>query len=394
MERVVGMRRRAWAEINMDDARKNFELVRAAVSSSVKICCVIKANGYGHGAPQLAKLYEKLHADFFAVSNLEEALQLRESGITLPILILGYTPEECASLLAEQNISQCVYSYDYAQVLANYARKADVKVKIHIKLDTGMGRIGFLCRKDHATELEWVKKTCQMSEFIPEGIFTHFAVADENENGDAYTAEQYKQFIDCVSYLEQDGITFEIRHCANSAAIFDHPEYHLDMVRAGIVLYGLAPSGVMRNLPPLYPVMTVKSVISHKKDLVKGESISYGRTFTASENMTVATIPVGYADGFWRANGQGRYSVLIHGQYAPILGRICMDQLMVDVSQIPCERGDEVTIFGNDPIASADAVAKLNQTINYEVTCDVGMRVPRAYISNTEIVEWKDLICE
>ncbi len=394
MKTVQGIRRRTWAEINLNNAKENFLAVRKAVADTTRVCCVIKANAYGHGAVQLAKLYEKLNADFFAVSNVEEALQLRENGITRPILILGYTPEECAETLAKNDLRQCVYSYEYAECLSHYAAKAGVRIKIHIKLDTGMGRIGFLFRQNKTSEWNWAKLACQMPELIPEGIFTHFAVADENTNGDAYTKEQYDQFVVAVDWLKKEGITFEIRHCANSAAIFDHPECHLDMVRAGIVLYGLAPSGVMRSLPKLYPVMVLKSVISHIKTLEEGETVSYGRTYKAKSKRVVATIPIGYADGFWRANGQERYAIKIHGQYAPIIGRICMDQLMVDVSDILCDRGDEVVIFGEDPIASADTVAKLNQSINYEVTCAVGMRVPRAYVWNNKIVAWQDLVCE
>ncbi len=392
MSNIQGIRRRTWAEIDLDKAEHNYRAVKQAVGNGVKVCCVIKANAYGHGAIRMAAFYQRMKADYLAVSNIEEALQLRKKRITLPILILGYTPEECAGVLALHQITQSVYSYEYGKKLADCAAALGVQVKIHIKLDTGMGRIGFLCREDGDRELEQAAEICKSPSLIPEGIFTHFAAADENVDGDAFTNEQLQCFLDGVAYLERAGIQFAIRHCANSAAIFDHPECHLDMVRAGVVLYGLKPSDKLRRLPDLQPVMTLKSVISHVKDVYPGQTVSYGRTFLATRKTSVATVPIGYADGLWRANGMSECYMLVNGKYAPIIGRICMDQLMLDVSEIDCQVGDVVTVFGADRLCSADALARRNGTIHYEIVCAIGERVPRAFISGGRIRYWQDSI--
>lgn len=392
MSHIRGVRRRTWAEIDLDAAKKNFDTVRDAVGTGVKLCCVIKANAYGHGAVRMASFYQKMKADYLAVSNIEEALQLRKKKITVPILILGYTPEECAGILAVNGITQTVYSYSYGKRLAECAAHTGVQVKIHVKLDTGMGRIGFLCRSASNDELEQASEICRMPSLIPEGIFTHFSVADENTDGEDFTLEQLAQFQYGVSYLEERGIHFEIRHCANSAAIFDYPQAHLDMVRAGVVLYGLKPSEKLRHAPDLQPIMTLKSVISHVKEVYPGETVSYGRTFLANRKTTVATVPIGYADGLWRANGVTECYMLVNGKYAPIIGRICMDQLMLDVSEIDCMAGDVVTVFGADRVCSADSIARRNGTINYEIVCAIGERVPRAFMSGGKIHDWQDSI--
>ncbi len=394
MSIIQEIRRRTWAEIDLDKAKKNVDTIRKTVGDHVKICCVIKANAYGHGAVQLADLYQKMNVDYLAVSNIEEALQLRKKNITVPILILGYTPEECAGVLADNQITQTVYSYEYGKKLASHAEKLGVRVKIHIKIDTGMGRIGFLCRRGGANELSKAYEICCMPSLISEGIFTHFAVADENTDGDAFTKEQMDQFQYGIRYLEEKGIQFEIRHCANSAAIFDHPECHMDMVRAGVVLYGLKPSDRIRHIPELQPVMTLKSVVSNIKAVYPGETVSYGRTFLADRKTMVATVPIGYADGLWRANGNGECYMLVNGKYAPVIGRICMDQLMLDVSEIDCAVDDEVTIFGADPICCVDSFARRNATIHYEIVCAVGARVPRAFVIEGRIHDWQDSFYE
>lgn len=382
---IRGIRRRTWAEIDIDNAERNYMLVKNAVKA--KICCVVKANAYGHSAVILGKLYEDLGADFLAVSNIEEALQLRNNGISLPILILGYTPEECAPILSENNISQCVYSEAYGKQLAESAFKAGVKLKIHIKIDTGMGRLGF--KND---ELDKALKVCSQKNIIPEGIFTHFAVADEGKNGREYTDSQFSLFSDAIDYLAERGVRFEIRHCANSAAVFDYPEYHLDMVRAGVVLYGLKPSEEVDNLPDLKPVMSLKSIISHIKSIHRGETLSYGRAFTANKETKVATVPIGYADGFSRAVFKAPYAIEINGMKAPIIGKVCMDQLMLDISQIDCSVGDVVTIFGAGEGITADNLAEAISTIGYEIICNVGERVPRAIVKNGEIICWRDVV--
>ncbi len=392
MKNICGIRRRTWAEIDLDKARLNYLSVKNAIADNVKICCVIKANAYGHGAVRMAKFYAKMGADYFAVSNIEEALQLRENKIKTPILVLGYTPEECAGLLSHYDITQTVYSYEYGKCLATVADELGVRIKIHLKIDTGMGRIGFVCRGGENDELDLAKETCKFKSLDPEGIFTHFAVADENTDGDAFTSEQLYNFNRAVDYLKENGIEFKIKHTANSAAIFDHPESHMDMVRAGVVLYGLKPSEKMRELPTLYPIMALKSVISHIKEVYPQQTVSYGRTFLANRRTTVATVPLGYADGLWRGNGVSDCYMLIGDKYVPIIGRICMDQLMIDVSEINCQVGDIVTVFGSDSVCSADNIARRNRTINYEIVCAVGERVPRAFIEDGKIRDWQDSI--
>ncbi len=373
--------RRTWAEIDLDCVEHNYNLIKA--HTKAKICCVVKANAYGHGAVKLAASYQKLGADFLAVSNIDEALQLRNNNIALPILILGYTPPECAKKLYDNNISQAVYSLEYVKNLIYHAEKDNVKIKVHIKIDSGMGRIGFQSNK---SELDSVIEICRNPRFITEGIFTHFSVADEGSKGNDYTALQYQKFTSSIDYLGDAGIKFAIKHCANSATILDYPEYHMDMVRAGIILYGLSPSHELRNTPDLHKVMELKSVISHIKTVEHGAAISYGRKYIASKHRKIATIPIGYADGFWRSNGEGQYSVKIKKQYAPIVGRVCMDQMMVDVTEIECAVGDEVLIFGNDEKCSADEIAAINNSINYEVVCSVGERVPRFFVKDGELI--------
>ncbi len=392
MEKKVDyIRRRTWAEIDLDSAEKNYLAVRARVKKDTKICCVIKANAYGHNAVTLAQLYKRLGADFLAVSNIEEALQLRRHGIELPVLILGYTNESCAKVLADNDISQCVYSYEYGKALAECAENAGVKIKIHIKIDTGMGRLGFLCRDERDNELAQVLEVCEHDCFIPEGIFTHFPVADEGEDGCELTERQFELFVKAVDTLSEKGIKFTVRHCANSAAAVCYPEYALDMVRAGLVLYGMCPSDKV-IFPEITPVMSVHSVISHIKTLHRGETVSYGCEYTADSDKKVATVPIGYADGFWRSNYKAPYHLLVNGTPAPIVGRVCMDQLMLDVTGIECSVGDTVTVFGSTPGNTAGDIAKLNNTINYEILCSVGERVPRAIVSGGEIVGWKDPI--
>ncbi len=385
------IRMRTWAEIDLDDIEYNFKAVRSLIGSDAKLCCVVKANGYGHSAPSVSSLFERLGADMLAVSNVEEALQLRDSGISLPILILGYTPVECADILAKYNITQCVYSYDYGIKLAENAFKKGVKVKIHIKLDTGMGRIGFLCRSEE-NELDKALDICRRDSLIHEGIFTHFTSADEGEFGKQYTDEQFALFNKAIEFFKKNGVEFELRHCANSAATLKYPEYHLDMVRAGIILYGLSSCENDADELELLPVMSMRSVISHIKELKAGESVSYGRIFTAQHDMRVATVPVGYADGLFRSTASSDYTLQVRGKDAPIIGRICMDQLMLDVSNIACEVGDTVTVFGKEKGHTAKDLAFANQTIPYEVICSVGKRVPRAFVKNGKIIGWSDAI--
>ena len=375
----------------MDAAISNYHAIKKQIGDDTKICCVIKADGYGHGAVELAKLYSELFCDYFAVSNLDEALELRDADIKEPILILGYTPANRAKDLADNDISQAVYGMDYAQMLSDECVKADVQCKIHIKVDTGMSRIGFMCQqfpRDKYSVKE-IKAACDLPALIPQGIFTHFAVADECEDGKAYTDMQYDAFVKTVDMLKCMGTTFEITHCSNSGAIIDHKDKKLDMVRAGIILYGLSPSGKLKDKLELEPIMRLKTMVSYVKEIKKGTTVSYGRTFTADRDMKIATVPVGYADGYIRAFAKDGY-MFIKGKKAKIIGRICMDQTMLDVTDIEdVEIGNVCVLFGNgrggEP--TPDDVASWGNTINYEIVCSVSKRVPRLYRRDGVTVE-------
>ena len=382
---LMSLLNRTWAEISLDNALHNFNIIKEKVNNKAKICCVIKADGYGHGAVALAHAYENAGADFFAVSNIDEGIELRNSSITKPILILGYTPVALAKQLCDYDISQAVFDEAYAQSLIEQCEKDNIRIKAHIKLDTGMSRIGFMCQKfprDNAT-IDKIESVLKSDRLIAEGIFTHFCVSDEAEKGEEFTENQYECFTHTIDLLKQRGIAFEIAHCSNSGAIEDYPKTHCDMVRAGIILYGLSPSSDIRNKLDLKPVMTLKSTVSLVKQIKKGATVSYGRTFKADKDMTVATVPVGYADGYIRDYKDGY--MLINGKKAPIVGRICMDQTMVDVTDISSVRtGDEVILFGSGENGelTADDLAKMTDTINYEVVCLVSKRVPRIMIEN------------
>ena len=382
--------KRTWAEISLDAVIHNFKEIKSKTGNA-KICCVVKADGYGHGAVMLSQVYEKLGADFFAVSNIDEGIELRDAGCTLPILILGYTPVTDASRLAQYNISQAVFSLGYAQALSDECTKAGVSVKIHIKADTGMSRIGFMCqqfpRDDNS--IKEICKACALPNLIPEGLFTHFCVSDEGDEGRGFTQKQYDNFTYVRKALESEGLNIEICHCSNSGAIEDYGDTYCDMVRAGIILYGLAPSPKLYGKLNLRPAMTLKTSVAYVKELKKGADISYGRTFTAPKDMKIATVPIGYADGFVRSNAENGY-MLVNGQKAKIVGRICMDQTMLDVTDIDyVEQGDEVVVFGTGEHGepTADLIAKNTDTINYEVVCLVGKRVPRIYYKDGVITE-------
>ena len=378
--------KRLWTEINLDNLIYNFKSVKSCLLSDTKICCVVKANAYGHHAPRVARALAEAGADWFAVSNIEEALQLRNEGIELPIIILGYTPVECAPVLAQHDVSQCVYSNEYASELSAHAVNSGCVVKVHIKVDTGMGRIGYQC-DDNMSVVEDIATSCMLEGILPEGIFTHFAVSDCGESGMEFTHTQYKKFRETVDALEKKGITFQYKHCANSAAALDYPEFQMDMVRLGIILYGLMPSYKTNYIPELKPVMSLKTVVSHVKTVKAGATISYGSDFVAPHRMCIATVPMGYADGFWRSNGRNSTALLVRGKKAPIVGRICMDQLMLDVSNIDgVTMGDEVTVFGDEGLVNTvDDLARANGTINYEIICSVGKRVPRVFIKNSKV---------
>lgn len=389
--------KRTWAEINLDAIRHNYEVIRNAVRPQAKICCVVKADAYGHGASFVSREMEKMGADWFAVSNLEEAIQLRRCGISRPILILGYTPPQMVGKLHELNVSQTVFSLEYGRELSDCAVRSGVTVNAHIKLDSGMSRIGFLYQdlsRDAAAVGE-IEAVCRMPGIRPEGIFTHFAVSDEGLDGKDYTMHQYRCFQGAVRALERRGVTFSLRHCANSGAVMDYPEMDLDMVRPGIILYGLTPSDKMRRKLDLIPAMELKTVICHLKTVAPDTSVSYGCEFITKRRTVLATVPIGYADGYPRLL-HDRADMLVRGQRARVVGRVCMDQLMLDVTDIPgVEPGMTAVVWGRDGSAeiSVDEIAALNQTINYEMVCLVGKRVPRIYLRGGEQVGQLNYIC-
>ena len=378
--------KRLWTEINLDNLVYNFNLIKSSLDPQTLMCCVVKANAYGHHAPRVATALERAGADWFAVSNIEEAIELRHAGVELPILILGYTPPECANILCAHNISQCIYSEEYARAISEYAAKDGLSVNAHLKIDTGMGRIGFTW-DEKLGSLESIESVIALDGISCEGIFTHFALSDSGVDGDSFTNSQYEKFVQIVSTLEDRGHKFKYKHCANSAATVDHANLQMNMVRVGIVLYGMMPSSDIRHKLPLKPVMSLKTVISQVKDVPCGTTVSYGCDFVSDKPMKIATIPMGYADGFWRSNVRAGTSLIVNGQKARIVGRICMDQLMLDVTHIKdVKMGDEVTVFGDDQlINTVDDIAKANGTINYEVICSVGKRVPRVFISNSRV---------
>ena len=370
---IKNIERRVIAEINLNALEENFKKIKGPV------CCVVKADAYGHGAVEVSKFLEKLGASYLAVSNIEEAIEIRNGGVKMPIVILGYTPTDCALELSRYDIDQCVYSLDFAKALNENAKKNNVKIKIHIKIDTGMGRIGFQYHDNH-NELPEALEACHLPNLIPYGIYMHFAKSDEGIND--YTKKQYKCFTGAISYLEENGIKFNVHHCANSGAILDYQDYHLDMVRAGVILYGVNPSPLEHHFKY---VLTLKSRISHIKTVFKGDSISYNGLFVAERDTKIATIPVGYADGFCRES-TGTY-VLINGKKSTVIGRICMDQMMVLVGD-DAKVGDEVIIYGEG--VTVDYTAKYNKTSPYKVLCDIGRRVPRVYKYNGEIIAIRD----
>lgn len=378
--------KRTWAQVNLNAIDNNFKAVKSCLKPETLVCCVVKADAYGHGAVKLAEEYVSLGADWFAVSNLDEAVQLRDAGIKLPILILGYTPPCMAPELSSHNITQAVIGLEYGLKLSEEAVKAGVSVKAHIKLDTGMSRVGFFYQNPErdGESISEIEKICLLPGIDADGIFTHFAVADEGESGRTFTEKQFKNFTDAISKLKSRGVNFKIRHCANSAAIFDYPEMQLDMVRPGVILYGLQPSCEISHQRELTPAMELKSAVSLVKTIPEGTAVSYGSKFVSGKATKVATVPVGYADGYPRRLYEKAF-MLVRGKRAKIIGRVCMDQLMLDVSDIPgVKTGDTVTAFGSDgnESISADELANYTDTINYEIICGVSKRVPRIYLKD------------
>ncbi len=377
---------RAWAEINLDSIAHNVREIKKLLKPDVRLMGVVKADAYGHGVRETAKTILKNGADCLAVAFIDEAVQLRQSGIDVPILILGNSAKESIDDLLEYDITPAVFTEDFAIALSKRAAELDKMAKIHIKVDTGMHRIGFLYSSGNEEKEETINRIMRISQLANieiEGIFSHFSTSDE-ENTE-YTYAQFKNFTELTERLFAAGLKIPIRHIANSAALVRFPELQLDMVRAGVIMYGMYPSkDADYSGLDLKPAMKFKTRVINVKNVDEGAGISYGRSYTADFKQKIATIAVGYADGYSRVLS-GKAWAIVDGVKVRQLGRICMDQCMIDASIVNnINIGDEVTLFGesegvNIPI---EAVADIMGTINYEIACIVGKRIPRIYIKD------------
>ena len=379
--------KRTWAEIHLDRLQGNFQAIQASLAPGSQAMAVVKADGYGHGAAAAAKALRQAGAAWFGVSNLEEAVQLRRAGIDGDILILSFTPPEEAGRLAEFAVTQTALSRPYAEELDAAAQAAGVRVRVHLKVDTGMSRVGFLYhREGDEAVLDDMAAACRLPHLTAEGIFTHFASADEEEDG-GFTRRQFALFMDAVRRLEKRGVSFALRHCCNSAATLRYPEMHLDMVRPGIILYGLSPAHWMEGMLPLDPVMELKTTVSMIKDLPADTPVSYGRIYTTGEARRVATVPIGYADGYPRVLSN-RADMLLAGRRVRVVGRVCMDQCMLDVTGLDVRESMVATVFGRDGEAflPVEELADHMGTINYEVVCQISKRVPRLFVRDGQVV--------
>jgi alanine racemase len=381
------------AEIDLGAYAHNIKELRRITHPDAQLMAVVKANGYGHGAAEVAREALQNGAQWLGVARFNEAVELRKAGLEAPLLILGYTPADLARQLIEYDLTQTVYDYSNAEVFSGKASKLGKKISVHIKVDSGMGRLGLVTdvlfpektiREANPNPIEVISKITKLAGLDVQGIFTHFATADSADK--SYANQQLEIFLEFLHELHRDGLQPPVRHAANSAALIDMPESHLDMVRPGIATYGLAPSDeVNKDNANLKPVMSLKSSIIHLKKVSAGFNVSYGITYQTDKPTTIATIPVGYADGFNRlfsSSGQ----MLVHGQKVPVIGRVCMDLTMLDVGNIPdVEIEDEVVIFGRqgDACITADEMATQLNTINYEIVSTIMPRVSRIYVRQT-----------
>ena len=382
---------RTWAEVNLDYFSHNVSEIVRIKKKDTKIMAVVKADAYGHGVKETAGILIENGIDRLAVSTLDEALQLRHLGVAVPIQVLSFTPAERITEILDYDIIQTVFNPETAQNISELATRRGICATVHIKVDTGMGRLGFFPTEEDA---EKIAKISKLPNLYVEGLMTHFASSDERDP--AYTNYQFERFMDLYCQLEHIGVHIPIRHVANSSAICNYQEMHLEMVRPGLMLYGLysLPNDEKRKVD-LKPVMTLKSVIINIRHLQENSCISYGRTFKTSRESIIATIPIGYADGYPRQlSNKGR--VLIGGEYAPVVGRICMDHTMVDVTDLKDDIsiGDEVVLFGRqlDKKITADEIAEQIGTISYEVVSRIGLRVPRVYLRGGKVVSTQNYL--
>ncbi len=379
-----------YAQINLDALCHNVKHIQNSLEKT-ELCAVIKADAYGHGAVMIAKTLQEQNIEHFAVSSLAEALELRNNNIKQNIYVLGYTDTRCAKKLAKHNLIQCCFSPEYAKELSHTALLQDVNVRVHLKIDTGMGRIGFTARQNFDVCIGELLTCYSLPNLQIEGVFQHFAVADSISTDDkAYTLQQTTIFLRIINELSKRGHTPKCAHMSNSAAALLKLDKQLNLqniktfARVGIALYGLAPSEDL-TFDFLKPVMALKTKISMVKTLHEGESVSYGRNFTAIKPTNIATLCAGYADGYPRALSKGVGTAEVSGKCAKVLGNVCMDQTIIDVSQIPnIKAGDEVILWGGTLSDSAEDIAKKTNTIGYEIVCGVAHRVPRIYIKQGE----------
>ena len=384
MEKIM---RPVWAEIDLDILANNMKNIKK-LAGNKEVIAVVKADAYGHGALDVAPCLLENGASRLAVAMLTEAIELRNNNIKAPIMILGYTPLDLGEELINFDIEQTIYDLDYARELSSLAIKLNKKAKVHISIDTGMGRIGFLPTNESFNS---ICEIYSLDGLDVVGIFTHFSSSDEADK--EYTQYQFNQIYDFIRKLENNGINIPLKHASNSAAIIDLPNTYLDAVRAGIILYGYYPSNeVKKENLSIKPALTLKAKIAHVKELESNMYISYNRTFKTSRKSKIATIPIGYADGYIRTLKHDA-KIIVNGQLAPIVGNICMDQFMIDVTDIPnVKTGDEVILLGesNGIKFNADYIAKCMNSINYEVLCLLKKRVPRAYIKSGQIIHVKN----
>ncbi|WP_315118982.1 alanine racemase [uncultured Clostridium sp.] len=381
--------RPVWVEVNLDNLSHNMNEIKR-ISKSKEIIAAVKADAYGHGALDIVSTLLRNGATRLAVAVVNEAVELRRGGVTCPIMILGFTPDRLIESLLRYDIEQTVYNYDLAERISSMAVENNKIAKIHIALDTGMGRIGFKCDLDG---IEQVYKISKLPNIILEGLFSHFSSADEEDK--SYTNMQFEKFNWFYNSLKEKGVNVNIRHIANSAAIIDLPETHLEAIRPGIIMFGYYPSEeINKEKIKLKPVMSLKTNIVHIKKMDAGEYISYGRAFKTERKSVIATLPVGYADGYTRSLF-GKAKVIVNGKYAPVIGKICMDQCMIDITEVPnVNIGDEVILMGEGEglNINAEQIAEEIGTINYEVICMISKRVPRVYLKNNEIVKIRNYV--
>ncbi|NLX01071.1 MAG: alanine racemase [Syntrophomonadaceae bacterium] len=367
--------RPTWAEIDLAAIKHNLAAIKKAAGNA-GIMAMVKANAYGHGMLEVSRICCQEKVDFFGVASLDEALTLKQEIRDIPILVLGYIPSSDALTVVAEDIRPCIFTIESARVMSQAAVRLNRLAYLHIKLDTGMGRIGFL--PDNKS-LELLREIAGLPGIKIEGIFTHLAEADSEDS--SFTQEQIKTFTGFVNQLEERGVNIPLKHCSNSAALINFPEAHFDMVRAGILLYGLFPSPQTKpGKIDVIPVMTLKSRVSYVKTLPVGHSISYNRSYCCRRDTRVATIPIGYADGYSRLLSN-RAQALVNGKLVPLVGNVCMDMCMFDVSGVgEVKEGDEVILFGRpEDGVTADNLAQAMGTINYEVVSALGSRVPRIY---------------